>query len=327
MNDPYIKSMENVWKGTEHVRVNEGKLLELAGRMKESEMEVPAWDVIPVQPERNCSLSHWLNFICWINTINFAFSNFEPPFNKFAVEYPEGSFWSGAFAMEACFSRAYREGTPVFDAKYMRKISKKDVERIFRPTDKDHQIPMLWERWRIFHEIGEVLLDRYGGLWQNLFEEARWRAFRNGKGAVEQLVEFFPSFQDYRYYKSSLLCFHKRAKLLVMMYYGRAVNSEGRFPLIEDIDDIGPIADYEVPKALKFLGVLEYSPEFEAMLNDRYVFSENDDQEVESRLAMSYAMKRLCEEAGVNMAQADYYIWNMGRKSKDPHILVPTTDY
>ncbi len=327
MKDPYIKSMEHVWRETKHVRVNEGKLLELAEEMRKREVRIPAWDLAPVQPERSCSLSDWLNFVCWINTINFSFSNFDPPFNKFSVEYPEGSFWRGAFAMEACFSRAYWEGIPIFDARHMRKISQKDIQYVFRAIDKDHQIPMLWERWRIFHEVGDILLGRYGGFWQNLFEESHWRAFNNGKGAVEQLVTFFPSFQDYRYYKKSLLCFHKRAKLLVMMYHGRAVNSGGRFPLIEDINDIGPIADYEVPRVLESLGILEYSPEFEKMLNNRYVFSENDVQEVENRLAMSYAMKRLCEEAGVSMAQADYHIWSMGNKSSGHHILVPTTDY
>lgn len=48
---------------------------------------------------------------------------------------------------------------------------------------------------------------------------------------------------------------------------------------------------------------------------------------MEGRLATSYVMKRICDGVKCNMAQADYYIWSLGRKSKEPHMLVPTTDY
>ncbi len=183
------------------------------------------------------------------------------------------------------------------------------------------------ERWKIFHEIGKVLLKKYNGSWAKLFIESSWRAFNNGNGIVEQLVANFPSFRDERFYKGHHLKFNKRAQLLVMMYHGRAVNSQGRMPLIKDIEDIGPIADYDVPKALHFLGVLEYAPKFEAAIQNHKVFQSGDPEEVESRLAMSYVMKRICDEVGVNMAQADFYIWHMGRSSNAPHILVPTTDY
>lgn len=327
MNNPYVRTLEPVWDKLDNVSVNEEKLQELIEKMRKEELKIPAWAVPNVQPPMNCSLVEWLNFICTINTVNFAFTNFERPWKKFAIENPEGAPWEGAFAMEASFTRAQKEEIAVFDAWYLAEISLKEVKHIFRSIDHNHRIPMIKERWEILRQVGKVLIEEYDGNWLNLFEKGDWRAFNNGKGIVEQLVVNFPSFRDVRFYKDHRLEFNKRAQLLVMMYHGRAFNSGGRFPLIDDIEDIGPIADYDVPKALHFLGVLEYAPEFEAAIQNHKVFQPGDPEEVESRLAMSYVMKRICDEVGVNMAQADFYVWHMGKSSDAPHILVPTTDY
>ncbi|MBI2042675.1 MAG: hypothetical protein HYT21_02955 [Candidatus Nealsonbacteria bacterium] len=322
----YTKTLARVWRNTKHVWVNEDKLQQLIEEMKGKDLSTPAWDTYPAQPKLNCGLEEWINFVCWINTINFAFTNFEPPSTKFTVEYPLGMHWRGAFAMQACFMRALKEGTPVFDPDYMRNISLTDAAHIFRAADDDHQIPMLAERQMILQQVAEILLRRYDGSWLNLFHFAGWRAF-GGLGIVDQLTNAFFSFRDFRSYRRRNLLFQKRAQLLVMMYQGRAMNSGGKFPLLKDADEIGPIADYEVPKTLKFLGVLEYSPLLEEMIRQHYVFMPGHTCEVENRLAMSYAMVKLCEGAGINMAQADFHIWNLGRQSQEPHILVPTTDY
>lgn len=327
MNNPYVKTLEQALKNLDFISVNETKLQELIERMKQEELGIPDWAVPNVQPPIDCKPAKWIDFTCWINTVNFAFTNFKEPWSKFTIEHPEGTFWKGAFALEASFLRAHDEGIPVFDAEYMSQISLREVGHIFRPINGKHKIPLIKERLEIFREVGKVLLESYKGSWFNLFLDGNWRAFNKGYGIVEQLVANFPSFNDRRIYKEHLLEFNKRAQLLVMMYHGRAVNSGGRMPLIQDIEDIGPIADYEVPKALKFLGVLEYVTDFEAAIKNREVIQPGDQRETENRLAMSYAMKRICDEVGINMAQADFYIWNMGRESSEPHILVPTTDY
>jgi len=330
MNNPYVKTLEPVWHYTKDVWVNEEKLQELIKDMKQKkkrgELAIPAWNISGVHPPMDCDLSFWINYVCWINTVNFAFTNFKRPWNKFTVEYPIGVFWRGSLAMQACFMRALQEGIPITDAEYMSKISLKDVKYIFRSIDDQHQTPMLKERWQIFREAGQVLLRCVGG-WLDLFVRGDFYAFNRGKGIVELLVADFPSFRDVRHYRGRCLEFHKRAQLLVMMYHGRAVNSGSSFPLIKDIEDIGPIADYEVPKALRFLGVLEYSARLKDAIKNHKAFMPNDPEETENRLAMSYVMKKICDEAGVNMAQADFYVWQIGRSSGIPHILVPTVDY
>ena len=83
------------------------------------------------------------------------------------------------------------------------------------------------------------------------------RAFNNGKGLVELLVQNFGSayadaqslrIDGTRYF----LSFDKRAQLVAVMLHDRALDSNGILPVVEDIDDVGPIADYELPKGQNF---------------------------------------------------------------------------
>lgn len=322
----YTRTLTLFWRHTNHVCVNEDRLGQLIKEVSDNNLPTPAWDFYPAQPQLDCSLEEWVDFVCWVNTVNFAFTNFDPPFNKFAVEYPVGTLWRGAFALQVCFMRALQEGVPVFDAKYMRNVSLIDLACIFRAVDDNHQIPMLADRQMIFQQVAAVLLNKFEGNWLNLFKFAEWRAF-GGWGIVDHLGAWFFTFRDFRRHEGRILWFQKRAQLLVMMYQGRAMNSEGRFPLLKDAYNIGPIADYEVPKALKHLGILEYSPQFEDMIANRHIFHPGSVCEVENRLAMCYAMAKLCKGAGINMTQADFFVWNLGRRSDEPHILVPTIDY
>ena len=336
MNNPYIKTLEPVWQATRDVWLNRAKLQKLTEEIRlkkeRGELTIPGWSLPGIHPSLSCDLSSWISYVCWINTINFAFTNFEKPWNKFIVEYPEGTLWRGALAMQACFMRSLQEGIPVTDAQYMSSISLKDVKYIFRSIDEQHRIPMLKERWQIFQEVGRVLLEKFsrrGKEWPELFERADFRAFNEGKGIVDLLVDYFPSFRDIRYYRGYCLEFHKRAQLLVVMYYGRAFNSGGRFPLIADIEDIGPICDYELPKALASpdIGVLEYSSAMRALIERRHIFSPGHPMEKDNRLATAYALKEICDGADIHIPLVDYYLWDKGRKSSIPHILIPTIDY
>lgn len=68
-------------------------------------------------------------------------------------------------------------------------------------------------RIAILREVGFVLLEKFQGKWINLFEEANWRVFNNGKGIVEILAKNFPSFRDESLHQESgaMLKFYKRA--------------------------------------------------------------------------------------------------------------------
>lgn len=329
MKNPYTETLKPLWRNQDriHIFVGEERLREVADQLKKERLEIPPWAVPNVHPPMDCGLEDWVNYICWINTVNFAFTNFEPPYNKFSVEYPRGTIWNGAFALGASFMRARAGGFPIFDAKRMSQISFEEALHLFRPIDENHKMPMILERFGILQEVGMILLEKYNGSWLNLFEKADWLAFNNGKGIIDRLIFDFPSFYDARVFGGKKLHFQKRAQLLAMMYQDRALHFGGKFPLIKDAENLGPPCDYELPKALEFLGVLRYSDELKIKIKNRVITPENSREEIEIRVATWYAMEKLCEMLGTWIGPVDFKIWNMGRQSKEPHHLTSTIAY
>lgn len=332
MESPYVETLEPVWQDLDHVRVNEVKLQQLIDKMRQEDLFTPAWNVPNVHPAVTSKSDLRIDFVCWVGALNFAFTNFFPPKMKFSVKDCQGKEQKGAFALKAAFLRAYEEGrilSPrgLIDVEYINQISLEEVRTFFRPIDRLHSIPLLIQRWQILRDVAAVLLSRYNGSWMQLFQEADWRSFNAGKGIVEQLVSNFPSFRDERFYKGYHLLFQKRAQLLAMMYHGMALGSAGTMPVIKDIKKIGPICDYEVPRALRFLGVLEYTLEMADAIDSWTVIPEGHPFEIENRLAQAYVVAKICDKLGVTMDKVDFYVWSLGRKADQPHILVPTISY
>lgn len=335
MKNPYIKTLKPVWENPRYVFVNDEALALTAKKLAREELPAPAWNTAHIHPPMDCGLDLWTSYVGWVNTSNFAFTNFDYPYPKFTIEYPKGTFWKGAFALGASFMRAFEEGIPVFDAEYMANISLEQVAYIFRGI-QNHPIPLLTQRWRIFLEVGGILLEKFDGKFGNIFEAGGWRAFNKGKGIVEQLVSNFPSFRDESTHSpgGENLEFHKRAQLLALMHQGRSLNSNGRFPLIADADSIGPPADYDVPRALKILGILVYHPVLKFHIRSRQIILRDSLEEEEVRGQASNAMVQLVSRINklradnkVSMVHVDYAVWSMGRQAKIPHHLTPTTAY
>lgn len=329
MNNPYTESLKPLWlnKDRLHVFVDEEKLEKLAQKLRGEELIVPKWDTPNVQPPMDCSLEEWLNYVCWVNTVNFSFTNFDPPYKKFAVIDAGGELREGAFALGASFIRAYKEGFPIFDVRKISEITSGEVANIFRSIDNQHKIPMPEERWNCLRYVSWKLLEKYNGSWLNLFEQSNWLAFNNGKGIIERLVDDFPGFYDTRGYNVNRLQFHKRAQLLVMMYHDRAMHSGGKFLLIKDHERLGPPCDYDVPRAIESLGILKYSKGLKKKVENHNILPMNSREEIEIRTATWYVMERLREILNTWIGPVDFKIWNIGRQAQGPHHLTPTIAY
>lgn len=59
---------------------------------------------------------------------------------------------------------AQNEGTPMWQPKYYSKITRSDFERIFQSDDGKTCIPLIDERIKILHEVGEILYNKYQGI-------------------------------------------------------------------------------------------------------------------------------------------------------------------
>ena len=322
--NPFYQSLEIIWRNPKFVFLDEIRLQDVAQEIAKEDLKIPSWRAPVFYPKDD---ENFVQLLGVENSINFAFTDFETK-KKFKIEF-KGQEWTGSFAMAGSLLRAIEEGIPILSAEYLKNIRFRDTIYIFRSVP-GYKMPMLKERTKIFREIGKVLLEKYEGSFWNLFEDAGFRAF-GPYGIVSQLRRNFPSFNDV----SEYLHFHKRSQLMVIVYQGRALDSHGELPLIGDIDDLGAIADYEVPKVLEYLGILEYLPSLKKKILNQEIIEKDSREEQEIRAMTVLAMKILLEEINklrkdqINMCHLDFRIWKMGKDAVNlpQHHLTPTIFY
>jgi Queuosine salvage protein len=320
----FLASLEPIWRKPVYVRLNEEELSHLAMKLASESLPTPNWrnPVFPPGDDEN-----FIDFLGVGNAINFAFSDFATR-KPFKVDY-KGANYTGAFAMWACLLRALESGMDILRGSFLSSLDMMRGQELFAGQTP---IPMLADRIAILREVGSVLNARYGGRFSNLFQEAEFKAF-GGRGIVDRLIAEFPSFVDISLYSESLtyLMFQKRAQLLPMMYQGRALSSEKLQPLA-DFRDLGPIADYAVPRALRGVNVLQYSSELDVLIHDGMLIPKNSLMEQEIRVQTTHAQVELLEHLNqtrpeITILALDFAVWSLGSGAKEPHHLTVTTAY
>lgn len=323
--NPFTRTLEPVWMNPTSVWVDPLVVESTAQKIANDIFSSPVWRE-PVFPTDD---DLFLDFIGIGNAINFAFTDFDTQ-QSFTVEF-HGAQWRGAFAMWACLQRAIERGFDLLDGRILKEISFRDTQGIFAGMPC---IPLIRERWEILREVGAVLQDRYRGRFRNFFRaEEEPRAFGND-GYVIRLLEDFRCFRDESLYQRTgdMLKFEKRAQLLAMMYQGRATSSV-LLPELVDAADLGPIADYGVPRALHSLGILKYSPNLQERIKSGRLIAKDslDEQEIRAQTvrAQTMLLERLnrIRSQEITFVQLDYRLWTLGRGTEEPHHLTVTTAY
>lgn len=166
-----------------------------------------------------------------------------------------------------------------------------------------------------------------------IFEEATVGglcAFGNGKGLVELLVKRFPlAFggdvhcdEDGRRYP-----FYKKAKLVAYMLHGRALESHGEnIPLVRDIHAVGPLAENQMARILRYKGVLKYSQELDYMIEKRIHIPNNSSWYLEIRAGTTAALVELCELMKVTARELDARIFFMSSGIPTKPFFTETSD-
>ncbi len=323
--NPFLSSLRPIWCYPRYVFLHQAALKSLAAKIAAEDIPVPAWRE-PIFPQRDDNT--FIDFIGVANAINFAFTDFYTR-RSFSV-MSSGKEWRGANAMFACLGRAIDKGIPILQGEFLSQLSERQCEEIFAG---DTTIPMFKDRWFILREVGHVLTERFAGSFSNLFERSRYTAFGEG-GVVNILLEAFPSFRDESVHKPTgkVLRFHKRAQLLAMMYQGRALASR-ELPPLSDFRDLGPIAEYTIPRGLNALGILRYVPELDRKIRNWVLIDRNSEEELEIRAQAVNAQAQLLDQ--INLLRAskicalslDYKLWTLGHVATVPHHLTETVAY
>lgn len=330
----------------DHVFVDEDKLMRDAVESASIGIALPRWDVPGVHPKNNQAFVYH-NF--WWNTVNFAFSLFDGlnpdgSMKKFQTKTVTGADMPGAFAMKACFYRAFGE-QKIFARDMLPHVkSLATLREFFRGHN---EIPMLQERLGLLRETCEVLEGLYSGDPWNIWEEGGFSAYGSSRerGIVDILKQEFPATfgSDVVYWRHPQtgedLVFHfdKRVHLAVLIYHDRAEYSNGELPLICDIHELGAVPDYELPRSYAADGAFKFSDVLSEAIRLGIHIKPKSQMELEYRGATVFAQELELEAENAELARLgfpprhighrDYYRWSRGKKVKSNHPLCPTTAY
>jgi len=325
IGSPVLAGITPVIQNSHDVRTNLAKIIEHADWMAYEELPMPEF-LLPFGLGSNPEQA--VDFI-WVTTaINFAFTDFRRHV-VFQVDYA-GKRLSDADAMLACVKRALDEDIPFLDGSYLSRVTKADLQQVFRGNI---EMPLLDERVEILHSVGKVLEARYGGHFHNFVRLATPRLYDQGKGLLDELVAKFPRFNDVSRYAGHEIKFYKLAQLGAWMMVS-ALRSRGGFRL-EDAEKLTAFPDYIVPVALRVMGIFTYSPALENAINTHQMIPRDSAQEIEIRAHTIYATALLREEINqrrpldrqVIIPQIDARLWTHYHTTFWPHHLTRTIMY
>jgi hypothetical protein len=319
-----LESTRALIETPQFVSINTCSIYDAAAAFSAGPLELPNWRM-PAYPDADDKTM--IDYFLLINTINFAFTDFQTG-QKYAVVYKDTE-WRGSTGMCAAITKAIDKGIPMLEGGYLSSIPEKDMKDIFSGSI---EIPMLADRLRIFREVGKILSEKYSGHFHNVVAASKRRLFDDGKGLVERLTSDFPSFDDSALYHGYTARFDKRAQLAGGMLCGYFQDR----PIFEpgEADQLTVFADYVVPKTLRDLGILKYESSLAEKVDTRQLISKNSLEELEIRASTIHSCKKLVDrineirgEPFINSLHLDYKLWSEGRKTPGQHHLTMTTAY
>jgi hypothetical protein len=305
------------------VRINEDALASYAVFLASQELEVPNWR-LPVYPEADTE--DFIEFIGVMNALNFCFADPSGE-GKFAAEY-RGTTWGGATGLCAALMRAIDEGIDILDPTVLSALDMVDAQHIFR--SEETPLPLLELRLAFLNSLAPSL-EPYGSF-ACMFRKLGYDAER----IITALATEFPAYAGDRWLDpvtKRQTVFDKRARLMPLIYEGRARHSGGVLPCLSNVSSIGPIIDYQLPRALRDVGVLEYAPSVASAVDAGHLVPPGSDVELALRGVTYDAVARLLEMlrasvgSHVSMVELDFVLWVNGRKASGRHHLTLTTAY
>jgi hypothetical protein len=325
LGSPVTESLRPVIENSRDVRTHYEKIVEIAGWMAYEELPMPNL-AVPYGLEKTPDVA--IDFVMVGNTIDTAFTDFKTH-EKFQTDYANAHH-SDSEAMFACLKRAMDGGIPILDGKFLAKITRRDMEKIFAGN---MEMPMLEEKMELLRQVGGVLAAKYGGRYYNFIRSCPPRLYDNSKGLVERLTAEFPRYNDVSLYDGHEIKFYKLAQLGYWQIYS-GLGAAGGFKL-DDPQKMTAFADYIVPVALRLMGITSYSPALEQAINTYQLIPRDSHQEIEIRAHCLYATALLADEINklrppdqqVIIPQIDARLWTHYHTTPWPHHLTRTIMY
>ena len=217
-----------------------------------------------------------------------------------------------------------------------------------------YHIPIASERVRLLNELGHGLIVHHNGSATSMLEKC---IGPNGKPSAVKLVDIITStFRGFRDEsvdaKGRQVCFDKRAQIVtgdIWAAFGRGQKETlgSKLTDFDDMSELTTFADYRVPQLLRHVGVLRYSKELSAKIDNMVELPAGSSDEHFIRAGTVVAVDRLVGEVWCILEDAnaannkidevsavllDWHLWQIGEKldregTLKPHHRVRTIFY
>lgn len=326
IGSPVLDSLHYAIESSRDVTTHYEKIVEVASWMAYEELPMPEY-ALPFGLGAG-DANQAIDFVLVADTIDTAFTDFAKH-EKFQVDYA-GQHWSDSEAEFACLKRAMDEGVPILDGKYLAKISRAELNKIFAGNI---EMPMLDEKLTVLREVGKTLSEKYDGKFHNFVASCSPRLYDNGNGLIDRMVREFARFNDVSMLDGHEIKFYKLPQLGIWMLYAN-LHRSGKFRL-DDPEKMTAFADYIVPVALRLMGMTSYSGKLEDAINSYQLIPRDSRWEIEIRAHCLYATALLREEINkvrptnmqVIIPQIDARLWTHYHTTTWPHHLTQTIMY
>jgi hypothetical protein len=259
-----------------------------------------------------------------LDSLNFCFW---PPLGSLTWEIDDSlGRLSGYFALAAALKRAVESGIPITEAEYLAELSLDQLRQILGGQGV---LQLLEDRLKILQELGQVLLEDYGGKGHHLVETADRSAVKLARLLADELS----SFRDTAAYQGRKTFFYKRAQIFAADLHGAfGAKDWGDFA---DIDQLTAFADYKLPQVLRQLGILRYTRALAQKVDQKILLESGDPEEVEIRANTIWAvelMRRELDRIGkvLRAFEIDHILWHLGQEAvfkKKPYHRTLTIFY
>ncbi|EDW01080.1 queuosine salvage protein [Drosophila grimshawi] len=268
---------------------------------------------------------HAANWIFIVDTLNFCFWT-PTNYTKYKV-----NGYTGYFALCAAINRAIADGLDMTNPEFYSKLDLDTLSHIFRADDAATKMPLLEQRLECLHQVGERLLAKWNGQFENVVKAAKHSAVE----LLQLVVAEFPCYRDEAEFAGERVAIWKRVQILVgdlwSCYRGEGL---GHF---SDIEKVTMFADYRVPQVLVHFGSLEYSSELMELLKQDTILQNGDAREVEIRGASIYIIEQVKDRVleilkqkhpdvdarNVNSILIDQYLWDYRREHATELEYIP----
>ncbi|XP_054725030.1 LOW QUALITY PROTEIN: queuosine salvage protein-like [Uloborus diversus] len=283
---------------------------------EEENIDLRTWKNHPLNP-KDPMLPFTVDWIFLVDTLNFSF--WSEPGKEYRITF-HGETYTGYWSLCAAVNRAIEEGYNITSPVYYSNVSMDALQHIFR-SDTGTELPMLAERHKILNESGKTLVDKFEGT----FVKCIGMCEQSAQTLLKLIIDNFPSYRDEATIDSHKVSFYKRAQILIgdiwCCFEGKGCGA------FNDIDTITIFADYRIPQALVYLGVLKYSDELNNILKKDQLLVNGSQMEVEIRGCSIWAVELICQSIKekqnqgiipkndlINPILVDHFLWVYRRK-------------